>query len=55
MKEDERYLAGSPAITREIALYLAGFFFGIGGASLFAALIEHWPAAIRVLSALTGA
>lgn len=54
-KADERFMAGSPAITREIAIYLAAFFFGICGTSLFAALIDHWPTAIRVLAALAGA
>lgn len=54
-KADERYLAGSPAITREIAIYLAAFFATIAGSALAAELDLSWPAAIRLLASLTGA
>lgn len=55
MKADERFMAGSPAITREIALYLAVFFATIAGSALAAEFDLSWPAAIRLLASITGA
>ena len=55
MKSDERFMAGSPAITREIAVYLAAFFATIAGSALAAELDLSWPAAIRLLASIAGA
>ena len=55
MKADERFTAGSPAITREIALYLAAFFATIAGSALAAELDLSWPAAIRLLAYIADA
>ena len=51
-KPDERFMAGSPAITREITLYLAAFFATIAGSALAAEFDLSWSGAIRALTAI---